>query len=132
MLDRAVESGMEVRLRLSPARALREKRLAALLAGRDPRVLGLHQAVEVEQVLGSLELAGIAAQPEDLQATEGPAAALVRARRAVLPEAPLTVDALIAWHRPLETLHALETPDAGRGLRTTDRTRESGPAPAPA
>lgn len=103
-----------VRLVTSPA--LREKRLAALLAGRDPRHPALLAAVEEAQVAGSLALAGLPA-PSDQ------AAGLKRALRAVDPAAPFTLDALRAWHAAL----------GGSGaLRAVEREREGGPPPAPA
>jgi len=100
-------------LRLGPSAAAKEKRLAALLDGRDPADLGLAEAVREAQVAGSLELAG-----------EPPSAApgLRRAVAAVDPAAPVTVDALMAWHRAL----GLEP-----GYRMSARSRGTGPAPAP-
>ncbi len=103
-----------VLLRLGPGAAAKEKRLAALLAGRDPAGLGLDAAVTDAQVAGSLELAG--------EASPSAAARLREAVRAVDPRSPLTVDALVAWHRAL----GLEA-----GYRTRERSRELGPPPAP-
>ena len=45
-------------LRLAPSRALKEKRLAALLGGRDERDAALAEAVRGAQVAGSLALSG--------------------------------------------------------------------------
>ena len=101
-------------LRLGPSAAAKEKRLAALLGGRDPAGLGLDEAVRDAQIAGSLELAGD---------TSPPAAARLReAVRAVDPAAPLTVDALAAWHRAL---------GLGAGYRTGAHARADGPPPAP-
>src|SRR5262245_9051187 len=119
---------MEGVLRLSPSRALQERRLTTLLAGRDPAALSLDQAVADEQVLGSLALAGVSAERAQVEAAHRgqPApeavAALVRARRAVDAKAPLTAAALLAWDRAL----------GGRGFRTGELSREGGPPPAPA
>jgi hypothetical protein len=116
-----------VRLVTSPA--LRERRLAALLGGRDPRDPWLRSAVEDAQVVGSLGLAGIDASLEDVRAARagGPAppavAGMVRALGAVDAGAPLTVAALQAWH-------AAATLGAG-GLRQGERERPDGPPPAP-
>ncbi len=103
-------------VRLTPSAALREKRLAGLLAGRDPAALRLDRSVEEAQVRGSLELAGL--DPSDLAAAE----ALRRARRAVDATAPLDARSLRAWH------HALTGDD---GFRTSERERPDGPAPSP-
>ena len=71
-------------LQLTASAAVKEKRLAALLAGRDAADPVLEAAVVAAQVRGSLELAGTAGTPEEAQA----AAALVRAVSAVDPRAP--------------------------------------------
>src|SRR5712691_8252849 len=119
-------------LRLGPSAAAKEKRLASLLGGRDISGLGLAEAVRDAQVLGSLDLAGETTTLEEVRAARNgrasPAAAagLVRAAAAVDPGSPLTVDALLAWHR------ALGLPAGGGGFRTRDRPREPGPPPAPA
>jgi hypothetical protein len=108
---------------------LRERRLAALLGGRDPLDPALRAAVEDAQVVGSLELAGIAASLEDARAARAgrpsppPVAGLVRALGAVDARAPLTMAALQAWH-------AAATLGAG-GLRQGERERPDGPPPAP-
>jgi len=115
-------------LRLGPSAAAKEKRLAALLAGRDAVDLALPQAVEDAQVVGSLELAGETAELDEVRAArrgEAPvsaAAGLLTALRAVERDSPLTVEALGAWHRAL----GLEA-----GYRAHARSRASGPAPAP-
>ena len=115
-------------LRLGPSAAAKEKRLAALLGGRDVAGLGLAEAVEDAQVAGSLELAGETASPDAVRAArrgEAPssaAARLLTAVGAVDRDSPLTVDALGAWHRAL----GLEA-----GYRVHAWPRESGPPPAP-
>ncbi|HEX6737929.1 MAG TPA: Fic family protein [Vicinamibacteria bacterium] len=109
---------MEPLLRLAPSAALLEKRLRAALGERreqdEPR---LAAAVEEAQILGSLDLAGREAAPEEV-------AALRAARRAVPPAAPLTADTLLAWSGAL----------SGRAAawRRVERAREDGPPPAPA
>lgn len=115
-------------LRLGPSAAAKEKRLAGLLAGRDPSGAGLDDAVREAQILGSLELAGQATTLDDVRAARRgepstPAAAgLVRASGAVRAGVPLTVEALVAWHGAL---------GLGTGFRTRERAREQGPPPAP-
>jgi Fic/DOC family len=105
-------------LRLAPSAAVKEKRLAALLAGRDAAGLALQAAVVAAQVRGSLELSGLAASPE-APALE---AALHRASSAVDPKAPLTVDAILAWQTALT---------GGGEFRRQTRERADGPPPAP-
>jgi len=109
---------MELGARLVPSRALREKRLGVLLGGRSEKEAGLDRLVAVEQVLGSLELAGV---PSTREAVEE--SALFRARQAVGPTEPFSVTALLAWH------HALLGPV---GLRTRPHPREDPPAAPPA
>jgi Fic family protein len=117
-----------VRLVTSPA--LKERRLAALLAGRDPREPWLRAAVQDAQVTGSLELAGLATTPDEVRAAraghEAPVAVagLIRALDAVEPSEPVTVAALQAWHAA-----ALS---GGGALRVVERQRPDGPPPAPA
>ena len=96
-------------IRLTASAAVKERRLADLLAGRPAP---LH-AVREAQVQGSLALAG----------ASGAAAldALMRATEAVDPQAPLTAAALLAWDRAL----------GGRGFRVAEGAREGGPPPAP-
>lgn len=121
----------EVRgLRLSASAALKERRLSALSAGRDPGEPRLREAVEDAQLLGSLDLAGFSFTWEQVRASRGggvapdPIAWLRAAQKAVDPAAPLTVAALLAWHG------AATGVGAGR-LRRLDRAREGGPPPAP-
>lgn len=118
----------EVRgLRLAPSATLKEKRLATLLAGRDPGDLRLGEAVEDAQILGSLELAGVQSTWAEVVASRSgpgpePVLALRRARSAVDPKAPLGLAALQAWHL------ALALPPSG--WRRAVRAREAMP-PAP-
>jgi Fic/DOC family len=115
-------------LRLGPSAAAKEKRLTVLLGGRDVEGLRLAEAVEDAQVVGSLELAGESASPDEVraarrgEAASSAAARLLKAMGAVDRDSPLTVDALAAWHGAL----GLEA-----GYRTRERARASGPAPAP-
>jgi hypothetical protein len=110
-----MEEPMELRgLRVTTSTAVKEKRLAALLAGRDPASLGLPEAVAAAQAAGSLELAEL----------QGPEAlgALRAAQRAVAPDAAFTVGALAAWHRALGT---------SAGFRTSPRPDAPQSAPVP-
>jgi Fic/DOC family len=115
---------------LRPTAALRERRLAALLAERgraapDPELWAI---VEDAQILGSLQLAGIDASWEEVRGSRatgrGPASvlALRRARDAVDARAPLSVHAIRAWHGAL-----LGPVGFRRGARERERV-----APAPA
>ena len=106
-------------LRLAPSAAMKEKRLAALLAGRDPAAdPALAEALVAAQVRGSLELAGKAGTPEEADA----AAALRRAVFAVDARAPLTVEAILTWQAALT---------GERALRRQARDRPGGPPAAP-
>jgi hypothetical protein len=116
-------------LRILPSIDARERRLAALLAekGRPADDPGLAQVVEDAQLLGSLELAGFHPGWPELRASRvseaGPAEvrALRRAGEAVPRQAPLSIEALRAWHAAL----------AGPvGFRVLAREREEAP-PAP-
>ena len=112
-------------LRLEPSRALKEKRLLALLAGRSEGETALREVVRDAQLLGSLELAGFSFTWEEVRSgTPAPEIrALRRAHALEAPESPLTVPTLLAWHE------ALVGP--GTGWRTNERAREGGPPPAP-
>ena len=118
----------EVRgLRVSASAALKEKRLLALLKGRDPAEPALKEAIEDAQLLGSLELSGLRATWDEVVAsrsgsTPEPIRRLRQARAAVDEKAPLTMDALRAWHGALCGVDA--------GWRSRARARE-GVAPAP-
>jgi hypothetical protein len=93
-------------LRLQPAAALKERRLAALLEEHGLRAddAGLAGLVEDAQLLGSLELADFRFTWEEVRSSratgEGPAEvlALRRARTVVPPDAPFTAAAIRAWH----------------------------------
>lgn len=118
-------------LRLSPSVALKEKRLVALLGGRPPSdEPRLRVAVEDAQVLGSLQLAGFGFDwPQVCAARRGepaPAAigALQRALAAVAPTAPLSLDALRAWHAA-----ALGAPSVYRRLPRAGAGQPSGAPP---
>jgi hypothetical protein len=117
-------------VRLQPSVAPRERRLAALLAetGREATEPALAAAVRDAQLLGSLELAGVASSWEAVRFSrgsgEGPpqVLALRRAQEAVAPDAPLTVGAIRAWHAAL----------AGPvGFRRGDRPRDGEPTAPP-
>jgi hypothetical protein len=116
-------------LRLAPSRAVKEKRLAAMLDGRSESDAALRQAVENARVAGSLALAGFQASPAEVHAARATADApspirgLLAALGAVPREAAFGIDALTVWHRA-----AL----GGTGrLRTSERRRDDGPPPAP-
>jgi Fic family protein len=105
-------------LRLTASAAVKEKRLAALLEGRQAEMPRLLVAVRRAQAAGSLELSGIEATVDALDR-------MMRAQAAVDPQSPLTVGAVLAWHR------AATGTDAG--FRARERTRNGGgPPPAPA
>ena len=103
-------------LRLAPSAALKEKRLAALLQGREADIPRLDDAVRRAQAMGSLELSGLQPTPDEIDR-------LLRAQAAVDPRSPFTVEALLAWHRAAT---------GSAGLRAGARDREGGPPPAPA
>lgn len=119
-----------VSLRLEPSAAVKERRLATLLAERglgpdDEELAGI---VEDAQLLGSLELAGLSFTWEAVRGSrglgEGPAEvlALRRARAAVPVGTPFSLAAIHTWHEAL----------AGPvGLRRGERGRDGVP-PAPA
>jgi hypothetical protein len=116
-----------MRLRTSPG--VKEKRLAALLAEKGQRAddPALAAVVRDAQLLGSLELAGVAATWAEVRASRagggGPVEveALRRAVDAVDRDAPLTVAALRTWHAAI----------AGPvGFRSRPRERDGTP-PAP-
>ena len=118
-------------LRVQPPTAVKEKRLAALLAerGRDADDPRLAEVVADAQLLGSLELSGARATWEEVRGSrrtgEGPAevVGLRRAQAAVPPDAPLTVAAIRAWHEAI----------AGPvGFRREERAREDAPPAPPA
>jgi hypothetical protein len=117
-------------LHLTASAAAKQKRLAALLGGRDPSDAALWAAVADAQLLGSLELADVAVTWEQVQASRrgepAPAAidGLRAAQQAVGPQAPFSVRTLLAWHAAVT--------GGAAGLRTAERTREAGPPPAPA
>jgi len=106
-------------LKLAPSAAMKEKRLAALLAGRSAAEPALEEALVSAQVRGSLELAGRSGTPEEAET----AAALRRAISAVDPRVPLTVEATLNWQEALT---------GGRAVRRQERDRPGGPPPAPA
>lgn len=115
-------------LRLAPSAIVKEKRLAVLLEGRAADDPALAEVVEDAHLLGSLELAGFATSWDEVRASRRgePApefiAALRSASRAVARESPLTVEALLEWHRAAT--------GSSLGLRTTERSRDPGPPPA--
>lgn len=121
---------MSPTLRLQPATALKERRLAALLEERGLRAedAGLAGVVEDAQLLGSLELAGLRFTWDEVRSSrlsgEGPSEVLAhrRARAAVAADAPFTLAAIRAWHEAL----------AGPvGFRREDRPREGAPTAPP-
>jgi Fic/DOC family len=82
---------------------MKERRLATLLAGRDPEGLGLLDAVVDAEIAGSLELAGIPTSRDVARAArsgegEGDAHRLYAARRIVPAAAPFAVSLLTTWH----------------------------------
>lgn len=116
-------------LRLVPGAAVRERRLAELLAVRDQELPRLGELVEDACLLGSLELAGCGVTWEQVRGSrQGPGPAAVAglrcARAAVSREAPLSRAALLAWHAALGLAPA--------GLRRGPRPPGRQPAGAPA
>lgn len=115
-------------IRLSTAGALKERRLAALLAGRTPDDVALPAAIEDAQLLGSLQLAGFDfSWDQVLAARRGetapePILALRRARAAVDTRSPLDLAALLAWHAAVSGRRA--------ALRTSEHDREGAAPPA--
>ena len=105
-------------LRLAPSAALKEKRLFALLAGRDPKDPALEAALVHAQARGSVELAGLAGTADQERTEE----AHRRAVAAVDPRAPLSVDALRGWQAALT---------GEREFRGQPRQRTDGPPAAP-
>ena len=104
-------------LRLAPSAAVKEKRLAGLLSGREAEVPRLMAAVRHAQAAGSLALSGIEPTPAELERLAG-------GQSAVDAQAPFGVNAVLAWHRAVT--------GSAAGLRTAERTREHAPPPAPA
>jgi hypothetical protein len=101
-------------LKLAASATVKEKRLLALLDGRNAADPALEAAVLAAQVRGSLELAGTAKTPDP--------EALARAVSVVDPHAPFTVDGVLAWQAALTGEH---------GFRRDPRGRPEGPPPAP-
>jgi Fic family protein len=124
----------EVRgVHVTTSTAVKERRLRALLgAGRDASEPRLRAVVEDAQLLGSLELAGVAATWQQVVASRRDEVAseairgLRRAQRAVPAGEPLSLEALMAWH-------AAVAGGAGGapGLRRSEKVRPGGPPPAP-
>ncbi len=91
-------------VRLTTSAALKEKRLESLRATRRVDEDQLASVVEDARMLGSLELAGVAATWEQVRgaragaATPPEASRLLLATRAVAQDAPLDRAALRAWH----------------------------------
>jgi hypothetical protein len=115
---------------LKPATSVRERRLAALLAGggREPRDPELQAVVDDAQLLGSLELAGFGFTWPEVRASRiertgpGPILSHRQARAAVEREAPLTLAAIRSWHEAL----------AGPvGYRRAPRARDGVPTAPP-
>ena len=117
-------------IRLAPSAALKEKRLAALLAER-----GGHQGLVTEQVqdaqlLGSLELAGFSLSWEEIKAsrqgggpTQDAARCLRRAQATAATAQGPSVDDLMTWHAEVTGTASL--------LRTGPRERVGGPPASP-
>jgi hypothetical protein len=122
----------EVRgLRLTTSAALKEKRLAELLAAHPEAGPTASVAVQRAQILGSLELAGASASPaevdaalhEHVEGAPGHVAGLARGLRAVENGAPFSIAALHAWHAAVVGSESR--------LRTSPRERPGLPPPAP-
>lgn len=103
-------------LRLAAARGVKEKRLLALLRGRDPRAPELRRALATALARGSLELAGL---ERDVAAAER----LEQALELMSQGAPFGAKALLEWHAAL-------TGDS-HGFRREPVKRPDGVAAAP-
>jgi hypothetical protein len=121
----------EVRgLKLKASAALKEKRLAELLATRPEAGATLEIAVDRARVLGSLELSGLPASLVEVDAalheepSPGHVAGLVRGLRAVDAGAPFSLGALRAWHAAVFGRESR--------LRTSERERPDSFPAAPA
>jgi len=116
-------------LRVAPSVALKERRLASLLQGRDPQEPRLVEDVEDAQLLGSLELAGFTVSWDEMKAGRrgepGPEVVLRlrRARQAVDPRELFSLAALRTWDAALS---------GNPGFRRTERAREGQPPAPPA
>ncbi|HET8647234.1 MAG TPA: Fic family protein, partial [Vicinamibacteria bacterium] len=117
-------------LRIATSAAVRERRLASLLAGRDAHDPRWRWAAQDAQVAGSLALSGIDVTAAEVAAARSGAPAppavqaLLRALAAVEPASPLSVEALCRWQ-------AVVTGGPG-ALRTGELERAGGPPPSPA
>jgi hypothetical protein len=95
---------VEIRgLQVTSSTPVKERRLATLLAGRDPGALGLWDAVVDAEIAGSLQLAGIPTSRDVARAArsevgEGDAHRLYTARRRVAAAAPFALSHLTTWH----------------------------------
>jgi hypothetical protein len=86
-------------MRLAPSAAVKEKKLAALLAGRGPAGPDeAERAMREAEGKGSLELAALELG-SPVPASWG--GSWPRARRSVDPQAPFSIAALRTWHREL-------------------------------
>jgi Fic/DOC family len=103
-------------MRIAPSTALKERRLRERAGDGFDALPALREAVLSAQASGSLELAGLADDAEAL-------AKLRHAQAAVDPAAPLGLKALAHWHAAVTEFPSL--------FRTTERTRDDGPPPAP-
>lgn len=103
-------------MRIAPSTALKERRLRERAGDGFDALPALREAVRAAQAQGSLELAGLA---DDAAAL----AKLRQAQGAVDPAAPLGLKALAHWHAAVTEFPSL--------FRTTERTRDAGPPPAP-
>lgn len=110
--------------------ARKQQRLEAALAGRPPAVASeLAEAVADAQLLGSLQLSGVACDWAAVVASRGAPSGipeiegLRRAARAVPAGAAVDTSTLLAWHAALGI--------GAAGLRRGERGREDGPPSAP-
>jgi hypothetical protein len=103
-------------MRIAPSTALKERRLRERAGDGFDALPALREAVLAAQASGSLELAGLA---DDAAAL----AKLRHAQAAVDPAANLGLKALAHWHAAVTEFPSL--------FRTTERTRDDGPPPAP-
>jgi len=124
-------------LRLEPSTAVRERRLERLLAERGLRRddAGLASVVEDAQLVGSLELSGIAVSWEEARASRGTDGGppellgLRSALAAVAPPESVSVEAICAWHAAIKGPVGLRRRDLDQARASpTGAPRPSAPA----
>jgi hypothetical protein len=117
------------RIHLAPSAAVKQRRLEALRSTRGADDAVLRETVEDAQILGSLQLSGFDFSWEEVRVARlgepapQPLAGMRRALSAVPPDAPFTLQALLAWHGAVT--------GGASAFRATQASREGAPPPAP-